>query len=248
MPVIVHWPDIALRLALATIASFLIGFNRGERGRPAGMRTTMLVCLAACFAMILANMLLDTTGMPPDSFVKFDPMRLPLGILSGIGFIGGGAILRRENMVVGVTTAATIWFVSILGICFGAGEFALGIVATALGMAILAGLWHLEQGLYQASEGTLVATIASDGPSDDEIRDRVTRNGNQIVSWGVSYYQRDGQRQVICQVRRRQHPNDASAPLFVAELAKIQGIPVLQWQPLGTRVGDGVTKSTSESA
>src|ERR1700761_7044021 len=105
MPLIVHWPDIALRLALALIAGFFIGFNRGERGRPAGMRTTILVCLAGCFAMILANILLNTNGMPAVSFVKFDPMRLPLGILSGIGFIGGGAILRRDNMVVGVTTA-----------------------------------------------------------------------------------------------------------------------------------------------
>jgi putative Mg2+ transporter-C (MgtC) family protein len=232
-------------LALATLAGFLIGFNRGERGRPAGMRTTLLVCLAACFAMILANLLLNTNGMPPDSFVKFDPMRLPLGILSGIGFIGGGAIIRRENLVVGVTTAATIWFVTVLGICFGAGQFVLGITATILGLGVLAGLWHLEQALYQQSEGTLVATIASDGPTDDQLRERICRNGNQIVSWGVSYYQRDGQRQVVCEVRRRQHPNDASAPLFVGELAKTPGIPLLQWQPLGTRAGIEHEKSFS---
>jgi putative Mg2+ transporter-C (MgtC) family protein len=245
MPLVVHWPDIALRLLLASIASFLIGFNRGERGRPAGLRTTMLVCLAACFAMILANLLINTNGMAPDSFVKIDPMRLPLGILSGIGFIGGGAILRRENIVVGVTTAATIWFVSILGICFGAGEFALGIVATALGLGVLSGLWHLEKALYQQSEGTLIATVASDGPSDEEIRECICKNGNRISAWGVSYYQRDAQRQIVCDVVRRQHPNESTAPLFVGELAKKTGVPVVQWQPVGTRLGGGPERSLS---
>src|ERR1700679_2695562 len=112
--------------------------------------------------------------MLPDSFVKFDPMRLPLGILSGIGFIGGGAILRRENMVVGVTTAATIWFVTVMGICFGAGQIGLGSAATAIGLLVLLGFWYIEEALYQQSEGTLWATIAVDGPSDDEIRARTT--------------------------------------------------------------------------
>jgi putative Mg2+ transporter-C (MgtC) family protein len=242
MPLVVHWPDIALRLTLATIASFLIGFNRGERGRPAGMRTVMLVCLAACFAMILANILLNTNNIPPDSFVKFDPMRLPLGILSGIGFIGGGAILRRENMVVGVTTAATIWFVTVLGICFGAGQFALGIVATAMGFGVLSGLWYLERELYQQSEGTLLATITSDGPSDDQVRECIMKNGNRIVSWGISYFQRDGQRQITCEVVRRLHPNESTAPLFVSEMAKMAGVALVQWQPQGTRLNGGGEK------
>jgi putative Mg2+ transporter-C (MgtC) family protein len=235
MPLHVHLQDIVLRLFCATVAGFLIGLNRGERGRPAGMRTTMLVCLAACFAMILANILLNTNGMPSDSFVKFDPMRLPLGILSGIGFIGGGAILRRENMVVGVTTAATIWFVTVMGICFGAGQISLGIAATAIGLLVLSGFWYVEEALYQQSEGTLWATIAADGPSDDEIRARITQPGNRVVSWGVSYSQRDGRRQITCEVRRRQHPSDALPPGFVAELAKIPGIPFIEWQPQGIK-------------
>ena len=235
MPLIVHWQDIALRLLLALIASFLVGLNRGERGRPAGMRTVMLVSLAACFAMILANVLINTNGMPADSFVKFDPMRLPLGILSGIGFIGGGAILRRENMVVGVTTAATIWFVTVMGICFGAGQIGLGIAATVIALAVLSGMWHLEQALYQQSEGTLWATVAADGPTDDQIRSHITQPGNTIVSWGISHFQRSGQRQITCEVRRRQHPTDATPPAFVAELAKIPGIPYLEWQPQGVK-------------
>src|SRR6266403_152886 len=116
MPLTVGWRDIAARLFFTVLAGALIGWNRGEHGHPAGLRTTMLVCLAASVAMIETNLLLGTRGKPQDSFAVFDPMRLPLGILSGMGFIGAGAILRRGNVVQGVTTAATLWFVTVIGL------------------------------------------------------------------------------------------------------------------------------------
>lgn len=124
MPTTLGWNEIALRLTLTVIAGGLIGLNRGEHGRPAGLRTTLLVCLAASVAMIQTNLLIRTLGKTPDSFVVMDVMRLPLGILSGMGFIGAGAIVRRDNMVLGVTTAATLWFVTVIGLCFGRPDHA----------------------------------------------------------------------------------------------------------------------------
>jgi len=113
------WQDIALRLALAAIAGAIIGFNRTEHGRPAGIRTTMLVCIAASIAMIEANLIAGTTGKTPNSFVNMDILRFPLGVLSGIGFIGAGVILRQRDIVVGVTTAATMWFGPPVALSFG---------------------------------------------------------------------------------------------------------------------------------
>jgi len=118
MPIHLGWSDIAARLALTILAGTLIGINRTERGRPAGLRTTLLVCLAASVAMIQANLLMATAGKTGDSFVTLDLMRLPLGILSGMGFIRAGAIVRRGNLVLGITTAATLWFVTVIGLCF----------------------------------------------------------------------------------------------------------------------------------
>jgi putative Mg2+ transporter-C (MgtC) family protein len=126
MPLTLTWQEIALRLALSIVAGGLIGLDRGEHGRPAGLRTTLLVCLAAAVAMVQANLLLVTIGKTADSFVTLDLMRLPLGILTGMGFIGGGAILRRDSLVLGVTTAATLWFVTVIGLCFGAARFPSG--------------------------------------------------------------------------------------------------------------------------
>jgi putative Mg2+ transporter-C (MgtC) family protein len=108
MPLVVGWNDLALRLLLTVVASALIGLNRDEHGRPAGLRTTLLVCLAASVAMIQTNLLLPTSGKPSDSFITLDLMRLPLGILSGMGFLGAGVIVRRSDLVLGVTTAATL--------------------------------------------------------------------------------------------------------------------------------------------
>ena len=137
LPLHVTWTDLALRLVFTVVAGLLIGYDRGEHGKAAGLRTTLLVCLAASVAMIQVNLLLPTAGRGSDSFIMNDLFRLPLGILSGMGFIGGGAILRRDNIVVGVTTAATLWFVTVIGLCFGGGQLWLGAIATALALAIL---------------------------------------------------------------------------------------------------------------
>ena len=93
-----------------------VGADRDERGKAAGIRTNVLVCLAASLSMILANAMLGTAGKNASSFSVLDLMRLPLGILSGMGFIGAGVILRKGEMVIGVTTAATLWTVTMLGL------------------------------------------------------------------------------------------------------------------------------------
>src|SRR5689334_24382205 len=90
MPTTLTWTDIAFRLALTAAAGALFGINRSEKGRSAGLRTTLLVSIAACVAMILANRLTlpGTAGGPSPILNPGDPLRLPLGVLSGMGFIG----------------------------------------------------------------------------------------------------------------------------------------------------------------
>lgn len=133
--------DVAIRLALAVLAGSMMGFDRGESGKVAGLRTTLLVCLAACLAMLQVNALLAQAGKPTGSLVELDLMRLPLGILSGVGFIGAGAILRKDGLVLGVTTAATLWFVTVIGLCIGGGQITLALAGLALGVIVL---WALK--------------------------------------------------------------------------------------------------------
>jgi putative Mg2+ transporter-C (MgtC) family protein len=141
MPLSPSWQEICVRLALTMMAGAIIGFNRGARGHAAGFRTTILVGLAASVAMIQTNILLPLAGKTPESFAVMDLMRLPLGILTGVGFIGGGAILRKGDLVTGVTTAATLWVMTVIELCLGGGQLALGSATTALTVITL---WILK--------------------------------------------------------------------------------------------------------
>lgn len=140
-------PEVLLRLGLAALAGGLLGIERERRGRAAGLRTTLLVCLAACMAMILSDSFYQQSlaRYPTGGGSHPDPARLAAGVLSGMGFLGAGVIIREGNHIVrGVTTAAAIWFVTIIGLAFGAGAIGVGIVATLLSLLILAVIPALE--------------------------------------------------------------------------------------------------------
>jgi putative Mg2+ transporter-C (MgtC) family protein len=233
MQIALGWQEIALRLLLTVVAGGLIGFNRAEHGRPAGLRTILLVCLAASVAMIQTNVLLGTAGRPGNSFVMLDAMRLPLGILSGMGFIGGGVILKRGDMVVGVTTAATLWFVTVLGLCFGGGQTVLGSVVLVIGLIVLWGLKWLELQLPHDRHGTLVLTVGADGPTEHDLRTSLLTSGLDIVSLGVSYHTGRNSRVLRCELRWRARGSGAQQPPVIDELARRPGVAHLQWRPQG---------------
>jgi putative Mg2+ transporter-C (MgtC) family protein len=230
MTVLLPWQTIALRLALATVAGALMGLDRSEHGRPAGLRTTMLVCLAAAVAMIQTNLLLGTAGKPADSFVMLDLMRLPLGILTGMGFIGGGAILRRDGFVLGVTTAATLWFVTVVGLCFGGGQLKLGVAALALGVLVLSGLRALEHRLPQDLHGTLRLTLTEDGTVEAAIRSRALAEGCRLSVTAVEHARHSRQRVVEFSVQWRGTPSPAQPPAFVSEVLRDPLVEAAQWR------------------
>lgn len=231
MPVTIGWREISIRLLLTLLAGAVIGFNRGEHGRPAGMRTTILVCLAAALSMILANLLLSTVGKAQNSFINLDPMRLPLGILSGMGFIGAGAIVRRGSLVLGITTAATLWFVTMVGLCFGAGYLWLGIAALALGSIVLWLLKKVEAAMPQDREALLLLESSHQGPGPDEVRAALISDGFKIISMGVSYLEQGRIRKVRLQVRWRSRNPEPRQPTFLAAMAQHPGVLKARWQP-----------------
>jgi putative Mg2+ transporter-C (MgtC) family protein len=171
MPLYPTAADIALRIALTMLAGGIVGLNRGARGHAAGFRTTILVCLAASVAMIQANILLPLGGKTSESFSVMDLMRLPLGILTGVGFIGGGTILKRGDLVTGVTTAATLWLVTVIGLCFGGGQLALGTAATALAVFTLWALKTVDVWMPREHRARLVVK----GPPQWQVVDDVRR-------------------------------------------------------------------------
>lgn len=234
MTLTLTWQHIALRIALAVVASFFIGLNRDEHGKTAGIRTTMLVCLAATLAMIEANLLINTVGKTPTSFIQLDVMRLPLGILSGIGFIGAGAILRRGNLVRGLTTAATLWIVTLLGLLFGAGLLGLGIAASLLTFAILWLLKRLENYIPTVRTATLLLELSPTPPdgliTQDSLRQTLKQEGFHITSWNV-HFLASRVRSIECGLRwfRKGHRQPDTPPL-IEQLAATPGVGRLTWK------------------
>lgn len=118
--------EIALRLLCAFVTGVFLGLEREVHGRPAGLRTTVLACVAAAMAMILSEYFALSHSATAASIIRSDPSRLAAGVLSGIGFLGAGTIFRSGSLVRGVTTAAVLWFSTMLGLVFGSGYWVLG--------------------------------------------------------------------------------------------------------------------------
>jgi len=231
MPVTITWEHIALRLALSALAAALIGLNRGEHGSPAGLRTNLLVCLAACIAMIQANLLMNTFGKASNSFVVLDLMRLPLGILSGIGFIGAGAILRKEDRISGVTTAATLWFVTVMGLCFGGGQLGLGGAALGLALFVLWAMKLIELRLPQIHHGSLVLVLNKKTPIEDDLRDELKKQGYKLLSCAKSYADHAQIRELRCQISWTGPKGEVVHPAFVEAYAHHPDVMRLEWNP-----------------
>jgi putative Mg2+ transporter-C (MgtC) family protein len=230
LPLDLTWEQIALRIALASLASFIIGFNRDEHGHPAGIRTTMLVCLAATLAMLQVNLLLPLAGKLPSSFVVMDLMRLPLGILSGIGFIGAGVIIKHKGSVSGVTTAATIWLVTILGLLFGGGNLYLGIAGSLVTFVILWALKLIEKYLPREHHGSLRLSLSPEGISEVDLR-HLLEDKVAIVHWNPSYAPATTLAAIECEVKWVDRASRSpQTPQAIDRLRNLPGVVTFSWK------------------
>lgn len=171
-----NWDEI-LRLLAACVAGAIIGLERELHDKPAGLRTNIMICLgSAVFTLLSIHVAGDVVGR--------DPGRIAAQVVTGVGFLGAGAIIQLRGQVIGLTTAATIWLVASIGMAFGAGVYDLGIFATVLTAAVLLGLTLTEQQI--ARWRTLVRVqIQTDATAEasDEIKRLVAARGVRCEGW-----------------------------------------------------------------
>lgn len=143
--------SIATRLLIATVLSGVIGYEREIHGRAAGLRTTILVGVGSCLIMITSiNLNMMYQGIAP-----VDPSRMAAQVISGIGFLGAGTILRFHASVRGLTTAAGLWAVAGIGLAIGCGFYAAAFLTTAFIFIVLVSLSHFERRITRATEKML---------------------------------------------------------------------------------------------
>jgi len=130
--------EIVRRLLLAVAVGGIIGLEREIRHKSAGFRTNILIAMGSAVFTIMSIALSDRNG---------DPGRIAAQIVTGIGFLGAGAIVRNRNRVIGLTTAATVWVNAALGVAAGAGDYHLAVIGGAVTLAVLLILHPIERGI-----------------------------------------------------------------------------------------------------
>ncbi len=141
----IEYNTVLIRLSLALLAGAIIGLERAFHGRPAGLRTHSLVCVASSLLMLLTVFQWELLAGVPADTIRVDPTRMAQGIMTGIGFLGAGVIMREKLTIRGLTTAASIWMTAAIGILVGMGFFSAGFFATFMTLLVLGGFGWLER-------------------------------------------------------------------------------------------------------
>jgi putative Mg2+ transporter-C (MgtC) family protein len=141
--------QILMRLGLSLLFSGLIGLERQIHRRSAGLRTHILVSLGSCLIMLTSLHIFDIYK----NQVALDPTRIAAGVITGIGFLGAGAIIREREGVKGLTTAASLWVVAGIGLAMGCGFYSAGLYTTVLVLISLVFLRQLENKILGKDEG-----------------------------------------------------------------------------------------------
>ena len=182
--------ELVIRLLLAAVLGALIGAEREYHGRSAGLRTQLLVALGSALAMVVSLQFAEAYGRHPvTSVIRVDPARVAYGVMTGIGFIGAGAIIRYEIGIRGLTTAASLWCTAAIGLACGFGMYGLAAITTALVIFALLVLSKLDQ--YIPSRGYKTVEIslpASEQDNAARLKALLVERGARIANFEYTYH------------------------------------------------------------
>jgi putative Mg2+ transporter-C (MgtC) family protein len=180
--------DLFIRLFLAAIAGAIVGIEREYHGRPAGMRTHILVSLgAAMISLISIEMTLMTEPMTDNVRFQVDPGRIVQGVVTGIGFLGAGAIIKIGATARGLTTAASLWCIAIVGMGFGFGIYRIPALGTLLMLFTLMILGRVEKWVEKNIYKTVWARITGSPEQFDQLQKLFKSHNWPILDYTIEY-------------------------------------------------------------
>lgn len=172
-----------LRLVFAGILGGLIGFEREIHGRPAGFRTHMLVSLGACLMMVISEYFAVKYGMETnEAILRLDPSRVAAQIVTGIGFLGAGAIIKEGATVRGLTTAACLWVSAGIGMAVGTGLYFGASAAAGLSLVALLLMKKVDSRIRKKIFRLLTVRCSQEGNSYENLTCFLEKNNIEIVS------------------------------------------------------------------
>jgi putative Mg2+ transporter-C (MgtC) family protein len=217
---------------LAVVLGGAVGFEREIHGRPAGLRTHMLVCLASALLIYASRRipveLLEETGI---TRLVMDPNRLAAGIVTGIGFLGASTVIRAGDIVRGITTGATVWYVAGLGVVIGQGEYALAAASTLVVILVLAGVDRLSRKIAPVIYRRMIVT-----GTYAQLPTLSKRMAAILESHGIRVQDVSGRRgaatepfELVFHVRCR---NTFQAPEMMDEIVAEAGVARVEWSQI----------------
>ena len=221
-----RWEEALLRVLVAAALGGAVGLERELRDREAGFRTHMLVSIGSALFTIVSAYGFREFLVSGGNVVRADPTRIAAQIVTGIGFLGAGAIIRQGLSVRGLTTAATLWVVAAIGMASGAGYYSAAVITT---FVVLLSLWplrilaHEVTVRFRSRTNRLLAQLpagASPGPLVAEIE----RLGGRLENVEISH--EADRRTVLIDVAL---PPRADAPSIIAQLAELQDVLEARW-------------------
>jgi putative Mg2+ transporter-C (MgtC) family protein len=223
--------EITERLAAAAVLGSLIGFERERLLWAAGIRTHMLVAVGACLLMIVSAYGFQSAIQAPH--VILDPSRVAAQVVSGIGFLGAGAILLRGQVVRGLTTAASIWAVAAVGLAAGGGLYFAATVSTGIMLVILAGLKPIEEA-YRTQLQSYVVEVAADreAVTAQNLKKLLGVRANQIRRVVIEDAEGGVAQRVSVFLARISHEDATQA---VERLARVPGVRAVDLAPRSRR-------------
>ena len=172
------------KLLIAAILGGIIGWERHRRGRPAGLRTHLLVCIGVTLMMLVSeHIFLKYQGYKNDSILRIDPARIAAQVVTGIGFLGAGTIMRSRTSIRGLTTAASLWVVAGIGLAVGSGFILPAVFTTVIAIAILTLNAIVEKKMKRNKYRTIKMLITSQGHFLDEITQILEKNSVKLKNY-----------------------------------------------------------------
>ncbi len=213
--------EIIIRLTLSCLLGGLIGIERERNRRPAGFRTHILVCIGATLVM-LSNIFIFENYK---SYANVDPARLGAQVISGIGFLGAGTILKEGVTVKGLTTAASLWSVACIGLSVGLGFYSGSVFATVLVLVTLVVFSRIENSIYEGRRSSLLVIKSEDKPGQiGRIGTELGKCNMQICDISMEIADESS---VLIKVRINKARNDIGSEVMDC-LSKIDGISYVE--------------------
>jgi putative Mg2+ transporter-C (MgtC) family protein len=219
--------EMLIRLCTAAALGSLIGFERERLLWAAGIRTHMLVCVGSCLIMIVSQY--GFANVLAQQNTVLDPSRVAAQVVSGIGFLGAGAILARGEIVKGLTTAASIWTVAAVGLAVGGGLYLAASASTVIILIILAGIKPLEEAYRSRNQSCQLKIEVDNGSLTPELlRSALDLRIGQVKRFLVETRNPDGTDHLVILLSKVSSQDIASYPEKLKELDGVRQVTIMK--------------------